>query len=311
MLQLFGILIIANILIIDLWLLWNQKSLSGMAVTFLIFFTAFALLAGLVLIFNQRAIELSYGKYGSLKVTAEQAEIDAKEVAEIRKRVEAQSATIDLVAEQATKAKELSEEVARKNVKAEEKLTEIDNTLSEANESLRSLDSYSKYYAVVIAAQGEDRIAYDELGKLAADDSCPFRAHAQQIHQKIMEDHSQGMYYSGFTVNWKEGVDPNKLTFEQLKQTFLSSDSYTKQALLEYIWKRNDIPKIHRLDFMVDVMKTDSHLTVCEYAGRYFTQGTELKIKPLALDYLIQWWSGNRSKFEEKPNPSAQNHQHN
>src|SRR3989304_6449914 len=126
MLQLFGILIIVNILIIDLWWLYNQKSWSGVVVTFLIFFTAFALLAGLVLIFNQRAIELSYGKYGSLKVTAEQAEIDAKEIAEIRKRVEAQSATIDLVAEQATKAKELSEEVSRKNVKSEEKLIEID-----------------------------------------------------------------------------------------------------------------------------------------------------------------------------------------
>jgi hypothetical protein len=139
MLQLFGILIIVNILIIDSWWLWNQKSWSSTAVMFLIFLTAFTFLAGLVLIFNQRAIELSYGKYGSLKVAAEQAEVDAKEIAEIRKRVETQSATVDLVAEQATQAKELSEEVARKNVKAEERLTEINNTLNEAKESLRSL----------------------------------------------------------------------------------------------------------------------------------------------------------------------------
>jgi hypothetical protein len=191
-------------------------------------------------------------------------------------------------------------------VKAEEKLTEIDNTLSEAKEDLRSLDSYSKYYAVVIAAQGEDRIAYDELGKLAVDNSFPFRVNAQQIHQKIMDDHSQGMYHSHFTINWKEGVDPNKFTLEQLKQEFLSAnqDPYRRRALLEYIWKRNDIPKILRLDFMVDVMKTDKHLMVCEYAGRYFTQGVELKIKPLALDYLIKWWVDNRSKFEEKPDPN-------
>jgi hypothetical protein len=164
---------------------------------------------------------------------------------------------------------------------------------------------------LVIAAQGEDRTAYDELGKLATDNSSPFRVHAQQIYQKITEDHSSGMYESGFTIDWKEGVDPNKLTFEQFKLVFLSfnpsKDPYLRRALLEYIWQRNDIPKILRLDFMVDVMRTDKHLMVCEYAGRYFTQGTELKIKPLALDYLIQWWADNRSKFEEKPDPNKSN----
>ena len=297
MLQLLGILIIVNILIFDLWWLASQKSwsLGFTGVTFI------AVLAGLMLIFNQRATELSFGKYGSLKVAAEQAQIDANGIAEIRKRVETQSATIDLVAERATQAKELSEELATKNMKAEKKLAEIDNTLSEANKSLTTLESYSQYYATVLAAQAENRAAYDQLGKWAADVSFPFREHAKNIYQKIMDDHSQGMFYSSFTVNWNNSVDPNKLTLEQLKQSFsaLNQDPYQRRSLLEYIWNRNDIPKVERLDFLVNVLRNDNHLMVCEYAGRYFTQGTELKIKPIALDYLINWWTDNKNKFNK------------
>jgi flagellar biosynthesis chaperone FliJ len=313
MLQLFGILIIVNILIFDLWWIVSQNSRSGTAITFLTILTAFILLAGLVLIFNQRATELSFGKYGSLKVAADQVKADANEIAEIRKRAEAQSATIDLVAEQATKAKEASEQVALKNEKAEEKLAEINTALIKAKENLASLESYSNYYAIVLAAQGEDRMAYDQLGKWAAILSFPLRTQALHIYQKIMDDHSQGMFYSGFTVNWKEGVDPNELTFEELKQVFLSlnQDPYQRRALLEYIWKRNNIPKIDRLDFLVNVLRNEKHLMVCEYAGRYFTEGAELKIKPLALDHLINWWEENRGKFEGKPDPNAEHHQHN
>jgi hypothetical protein len=236
----------------------------------------------------------------------EQARADANEISGLKHRIEQQSATIDLVAGQAMKAKELSQEIADRNIKAEEKLTEIDSALNKAKESLANLESYSQYYAVVISAMGEDRTAYDQLGEWAADNSFPFREQAQQVRQKIMDDHSRSIPESGFTVNWNEGVDPNKLTLEQLKQDFFSPNHnpYTRRALLEYIWQRNDIPKILRLDFMVDVMKNDKHLMVCEYAGRYFTQGTELQKKSLAKEYLIKWWADNRSKFEEKPDPN-------
>jgi hypothetical protein len=305
-LQLLGILIIASILIFDLWWLVIHESFSGTAFTFLLFLSAFALLTGMALIFNQRLTELGFGKYGSLKVAAEQALSDANEIAEVRKRVEAQSATIDLVAVQATKAKEISEEVAIKNIKAEEKLSEIDVALRKAKESIASLEFCSQYYVTVLAAQGESRPAYDQLGKWAKDGFFPFRLQAKQIYAKIMDDHSGGMFYSGFAVNWKDGVDPSKLTFDQLKQLFLqlNQDHYQRQALLEYIYKRGDTPKKSRLDFLVDVLRDDNHLMVCEYAGRYFTELTGLKIKPLALDYLIKWWADNKDNFEKGPDPN-------
>ena len=85
----------------------------------------------------------------------------------------------------------------------------------------------------------------------------------------------------------------------------MNQDPYERRALLEYIYKRNDIPKKDRLDFFVDVMSSDNHLMVCEYAGRYFNGLTRLKIKPLASDYLIKWWADNKDKFEVGPDPNV------
>ena len=71
-----------------------------------------------------------------------------------------------------------------------------------------------------------------------------------------------------------------------------------KPALIEYINNRSDIPKLEKLDFFIEVMKTDASLKAVEYAGRYFTMGTNLKIKPLAIDYLPNWWAEHRKDYE-------------
>jgi hypothetical protein len=79
-----------------------------------------------------------------------------------------------------------------------------------------------------------------------------------------------------------------------LERQYQTAPSPLKVPLLEYIWRRGDIPKIDRLDFMMRVMKTDRSLTAVEYAGRYFTLGTNQQIKPLAVDYPSLWWNEHR-----------------
>ncbi len=98
MIQLIGILIIVNTLVMSTWWLTTKQSWSSGFTTV----SVLACLIGLVLVLNERAIELSFGPFGALKTAAQQAETDAKEISEIRKRVEAQAATMDLVAQKAT-----------------------------------------------------------------------------------------------------------------------------------------------------------------------------------------------------------------
>lgn len=136
MLQLAGILIVLNSLVVSAWWLGQGKS-WGVGLTTV---AVLACLVGLALIFNERAIELSFGQFGSIKTAAKQAETDAKEVAEIRKRVEAQAATMDLVAKESAEAKELLNQLTEQNKIAEQKIEAINKLAAPPTLSIQTVD---------------------------------------------------------------------------------------------------------------------------------------------------------------------------
>ncbi len=93
-----------------------------------------AVISGLALTFHERAIEITFGKYATLKAAAAQATTDAGEIAIIRQRVEAQAATMDLVAKESSDAKRLLGELRSENKDAENKLGQFDEKLKQINE---------------------------------------------------------------------------------------------------------------------------------------------------------------------------------
>ena len=127
MLKLFGLLLILNSLVVSAWWLSQGKAWH-------IGFTTISILAclvGLALVFNERAIELSFSKFGKIKTAAQQAEIDAKEIALIRKRVESQAATVGLIEKETADAKKLVAVLTEQSRIAEEKLKESAEKTSE------------------------------------------------------------------------------------------------------------------------------------------------------------------------------------
>ncbi len=126
-LQLIGVLIIVNSLTCAGWFVAHDKSLGGGGVTLVIF----SIVAGLALTFHERAIEITFGKVATLKAAAQQATTDAKEISVIRQRVEAQAATLDLVAQASADAKRLLDGLREENKKADEKLKLLEEKTSE------------------------------------------------------------------------------------------------------------------------------------------------------------------------------------
>jgi hypothetical protein len=157
--------------------------------------------------------------------------------------------------------------------------------------ALAELRETSEYVMTVVAAQNDDRKAFDQLKTWADDNSSPFSVRAEQVWNKILSEHATPFSYSGFTVPWTEGVDPSKLSLEELKAAYRSAQPNIRLALLEYIWNREDIAKNQKMAFLVDVMKTDASLQVVEYAARFFMKESNQKIKPLAIDPLLKWWA--------------------
>jgi seryl-tRNA synthetase len=301
--KLIGILLVLNGIALTAWWVTTNGTHKASVITV----CTIAVFAGLALILQDRITELTVKGVGSIKAAVEKAESDAEAIDSLKSRVESQSATVDLVAQEASKAKKLSEEVAKKNERAEKKLDTLDESIAKAKSTLSSLESVTEYTMTVVAAQNDDRKAFDKLKAWSEDKNHPFRERAQQAWTSVFESHNKPYSVSGFKVPWVEGFDPSKLSLHDLANQYWNAPAQLKPALLEYIWNRNDLPKIDRLDFLMKVMETDESLNAVEYAGRHFTSGTEQKIKPLAVDYLSKWWKEHRGEFkEDKPNQSVQ-----
>ncbi|OHB77746.1 MAG: hypothetical protein A2Z25_19155 [Planctomycetes bacterium RBG_16_55_9] len=301
--KLIGILLVLNGIAISAGWVMTYGTHKASVITL----CSIAVFAGLALILQDRITELTVKGVGSIKAAAKQAESDADAVADLKSRVESQSATVDLVAQEASKAKRLSEEVANKNERAEKKLETLDKAITRATSSLSDLELVTDYTMTVVAAQNDDRKAFDKLKTWSEDKNHPFHERAQQAWTSVFESHNKPYSVGGFKVSWVDGFDSSKLSLRDLANQYKNAPAQLKPALLEYIWNRNDFPKIERLDFLMEVMETDGSLNAVEYAGRYFTSGTSQKIKPLAVDYLSKWWKEHRDEFkEEKPNQSVQ-----
>ena len=94
-------------------------------------------------------------------------------------------------------------------------------------------------------------------------------------------------------------MDSSKFNIKELRYIYeKNTPVYMRPALIEFIWKRNDISKKERMQFLVDVIENDRSLTAVEYAGRFFAVAAELKIKPMAVGYFVDWWKNNKDKLQ-------------
>lgn len=260
-----------------------------------------AIFAGIVLGIEDRITKV-VSPFGKLTAATEKATADAQAISQLKERVEDQSATVDLVATQAAKAKEMSQVATTQVTKVQQQIDALNKVISEAAVTLGSLKEEEEFRGLVIAAQNDDRASYDRLANIAVDKKGRFSAAAMDAYRTITSAHSSAIYTSDFKNYWRQDIDPSKFSFIELQKIYHTAPAQFRPPLLEYIWKRNDIPKLSRMDFMIDVMKTDSSLTAAEYASRYFLEGGDLtqKMNLMAFDSLYEWWTQHRGEFMEK-----------
>lgn len=257
-----------------------------------------AIFAGCFLTVHERATEISVRGIGTIKAAAKQATSDATAITELRDTIEAQSATVHLVAQEATKASNLAEELGEKTAAAESKLVAVDEAMATARQKAHELDEIVQFTKTVIAAQNDDRKAFDQLEQWANDLSFPFQEEALSAYRTTLDQHSQPFYVSGLTVPWQEGVDPSQLTMTDLRQNYHSAPVWLKPALVEHIWKREDLSKKQRMAFLAKVVEQDDSLKAVEYAGRYLCEALNIGVKPLAIKPLLRAWEAQKESIE-------------
>ncbi|MFT9063310.1 MAG: hypothetical protein ABF430_05845 [Acetobacter persici] len=260
-----------------------------------------AIFAGIALGIEDRITKV-VSPFGQLTAATEKATADAQAISQLKERVENQSATVDLVATQAAKAKDISQAATTQVTKAQQEIEMLNKVTSEAAVTLKSLKEEEEFRGLVIAAENDDRASYDRLAKISLDKESRFSTAAMDAYRTITGAHSSAIYNSGFKNYWRQGIDPSKFSFIELQKIYHMAPAQIRPPLLEYIWERSDIPKLSRMDFMIDVIKTDSSLTAAEYASRYFLAGGNLtqKMNLMAFDSLYEWWAQHRGEFVEK-----------
>jgi hypothetical protein len=247
---------------------------------------------------GNRITEITFSSVGTIKAQADQASQYVSEIKRIRLEVEQEQQAINAAAAAAQNASRLSKELEAKNTQASKQLVELEKQLSVAAEMVR-------YTTTVLAAQADDRAAFEQLQAWSKDSSFPYQDMAGRASLAI-EDNLENLMLD-YHVPWQKGVDPAKLTFDELRKMYDSPelDTNLRIALVQYIASRSDISERDRLQFLINVMHQNPNLKVVAYAGQAFAQVAKLNeplapnthMRPLALQIFFDWWKNNASKL--------------
>lgn len=295
-----GGLIMANAgVVVAIWLYNKPTQLwQAAAIGF------FGILTGAVLFFHAELQELTiklWGGSGTLKLR-QRAAVDADAIASIRKRVEAQSATVDLAAESAAEAHALIENLSAKNKTAEGKIKEIETAGTTIQETITELQETAKFFSTVVAAQTDDRHAFNTLVAWIDNKSYRYRQPAADAVVQIRAEFG-GPIKPGFAnVPWPQGTDPEQLPLERLRDMYQSSVRLYKTSLVHAVWKSKVISKKAKMAFFVEILEEDDSLGATFYAGKFFVKAAgdpNLKWGPFSTKALLDWWQRNSITVEE------------
>jgi hypothetical protein len=294
MLRLLGLIVIIGSLIFTFWWIAKRKENAK----YILFVCIIAIFSGMVLLFNERIIEITIEKVGTIKAAADKAEIDVKQISDLKDRISNQSATVDLVAQQAAKVNKLIEDLIIKNRLIEIKMVKLDSIVKDGTKIINNLKIYTEFNNTILAAQADSRKSFDKLRDIAQDKNNQISKNAERAWLSIMDSHESPFMSSGFKVPWKDNFDPQKLTMAELKKLFLDSPQPIRLSLLEYIWRKTDLSKKSRLEFLIDVIRNDESLQIVEYAARYLKEVSKQNFKNLFIEGHIQWWNVNKNLIE-------------
>jgi len=242
-----------------------------------LFICLLSMFFGAFLILQDRVVEISVNRIGTIKAATKVAVEDAMIISEIRRRIESQSATIDLVAEKAGK---------------------IDT-------KTQQLDQLLLFNNTLIFAQADDRRSFNQLYEWACNESYPYCAQAKLRWGQLKNDVSTKDDYDKFRkLNVEDCAeilnDTRKKSLDGLIQQYKNippADAhYLKGFYIIYIAdKRRDIALKERLGFLIDVIKTDPSLNAARCAGWMFWANTIQKEDSwLNTDEIIGFWENNK-----------------
>lgn len=181
-----------------------------------------------------------------------------------------------------------------------EKISGTESRLNKLeSEAIDDLRNESEYILTVIAAKYGERNAFEKLKKLTGDESSMFSKRAAKAVEGIMD---QATWPSPIIYNTSipDNINLSNLSFDQYRSLYSSASMFERFWILGYIQERKDIPKKDKMEFLLEIMKTDDNLQVVDYAGCIFLEESKQNnVKPLEIDKMFNWWEENKDEYHK------------
>ena len=178
--------------------------------------------------------------------------------------------------------------------KTEESMHEV---LNEARKTLNQVEVQSKFIMTVMAAQNDDRSAYATIHKWANDSSYPLRMDAARTEMMISRDYVGWQGEKPYLeMPWKEGVDPQEMTLDEIQRMWNSLPSNLAQAFVVFVWDHKKLTKEEKHMFMHKVLSDSRNsLQAADKAARIMAGEAKVKYNPPFHFSEIEKWYETRS----------------
>ncbi|MGD9576770.1 MAG: hypothetical protein AB7Y74_00810 [Syntrophorhabdus sp.] len=288
--KIIGLLVILNALILTGWWVSTAHSYKPWVVTA----CTLAIFMGIFMILQDRAIEISLKGIGTIKAAAHQASVDASAIATLKTRVEAQSATVDLVAATAVEARTLVDELSQRAKEADVKINRVEGATLKA-------EALTSFLSVVLAAENDSWQAFQELEKWVADIDFPLREVAANAYTRIRISYTGPIDLGCLNPTWTNGFDPDKVPIAELLPVFDALNPAYHASVVKTVSTRTDLPKRDKMEFFMHALNHSNSLNAKNYAAKFFIKSAaenEIKWEPFNIDPLSQWWAKNKDSFD-------------
>jgi len=214
----------------------------------------------------------------------------------------------EFVASETESIQKILEELQQKNKQVDQSLVKMRDMLLKSADAQNAVAELIAFQTTCLRAQNDDREAYDQLAAWHKDKNAPV---SNELLQKIILninlpyvlEHRRNAVQT-VVIPWNEGVDPNKALIGQLTSQYSKSPpSVVNSGIVRYIWEREDYPKEDRIQFLIEVLKTDKNLRAVNLAGHFLSKDTKIAWNPFNIEPFVDWWEKEKSKQIENDTP--------
>lgn len=174
--------------------------------------------------------------------------------------------------------------------------TNLQAVLIDAKNTIKRLDEQSDFIMTVLAAESDDRNAFEKLRKQASDVNYDLHDQALKVTSEIV------LKYAGFeseterayqTIGWLDSLNPNTFDLNQIEQAWKQMSPQLSRAFVDFVWGHTNITRSQKLIFLHGVL-TDSHGSLTGEDKAAHILADELKASynpPFGLSDIEKKWN--------------------